>query len=146
MKVIVRAVFISILLPLVVYGQQAPADLILINGKVFTGDAAKPSAEAIAIRGERIIAVGTSAEIEVLAGATTRKIDLQGSVVTPGFNDAHFHFGPDPKGFHLQFKSMEPSWEETTTAIDAATKQAPAGAWIFGYVGGEVVLSKQPHS
>jgi hypothetical protein len=50
-----------------------------LNGKVFSADAAKPSAEAVAIRGDRIIAVGTSAEIETLAGAKTRRIDLQGA-------------------------------------------------------------------
>lgn len=136
-------VFLSALLSLSARGQQAPADLILHNGKVFTADPAKPSAEAVAIRGERIIAVGTSPEIENLAGAKTRRIDLQGRVVTPGFNDAHIHFGADPQGFNLQFKTMEPSWEETSTAIEAAAKHAPTGTWIFGLVGASVVLNEQ---
>jgi len=52
-----------------------------LNGKVLTADAAKPSAEAVAIRGDRIIAVGTSAEIETLSGAKTRRIDFQGRTV-----------------------------------------------------------------
>jgi predicted amidohydrolase YtcJ len=143
MKKIVHVVFFSILLSLVVYGQQSPADLILVNGKVFTGDAAKPSAEAIAIRGERVIAVGTTREIEKLAGKTARRIDLQGHIVTPGFNDAHFHFWPYPNRLHLQFKSLEPSWDETTTAINTATRQAPSGTWIFGDVGSGVILNEQ---
>src|SRR5712692_3548579 len=125
MKKIVPIVFLSVLLPFTAYGQQTPADVILFNGKVFTGDSAKPSVEAVAIHGERIIAVGTSAEIETLAGAKTRRIDLQGRTVVPGFNDAHFHFGPNPKGFTLQFKTMEPSWAETSAAIEQAVQQTP---------------------
>jgi hypothetical protein len=143
MKKLLHFVILSALLSLSASGQQAPADLILLNGKVFTADSAKPSAEAVAIRGERIIAVGTSAEIEKLAEVKTRRIDLQGRVVTPGFNDAHIHFGAEPQGHNLQFKMMEPSWEEASAAIAAATKHAPAGTWIFGFVGANVVLNEE---
>jgi predicted amidohydrolase YtcJ len=143
MRNLLSLVFLSALLSLPASGQQTPTDLILLNGKVFTADSAKPSAEGVAIRGERIIAVGTSAEIEKLAGANTRRIDLRGHVVTPGFNDAHIHFGADLQGFYLQFKTMEPSWEETSAALEAATRQAPAGKWIFGFVGANVVLNEQ---
>lgn len=143
MKKLLPLVFLSALLFLSASGQQAPADLILLNGKVFTADSAKPSAEAVAIRGERIIAVGTSAEIEKLADVRTLRIDLQGRVVIPGFNDAHIHFGADPQGFNLQFKTLEPSWEETRAAIEAAAKQAPAGTWLFGFVGANVILNEQ---
>ncbi len=135
MKRIALTVLLSALLPLSVLGQQAPADLILLNGKVFTSDAAKPYAEAVAIRGKRIIAVGTSAEIESLAGVKTRLIDLLSRVVIPGINDAHFHFMPDPKGYTLQFKSINPSWNETVDAIEAAAKQTSKGTWIFGDLG-----------
>lgn len=143
MKRLVYILFISVLLPLGAYAQQAPADLILLHGKVFTGDLTKPSAEAVAIAGERIVAVGTSAEIERFAGAKTRRIDVQGRVVVPGFNDAHCHFGTLPKYVDLQFKTMEPSWEETRTVIEQAVKQTPPGIWIFGAVGGNVVLNEQ---
>ncbi|MEP6789060.1 MAG: amidohydrolase family protein, partial [Acidobacteriota bacterium] len=135
MKGIALIVLLSALLPLSVLGQQAPADLILLNGKVFTSDSAKPYAESIAIRGERIISVGKSADIKLLAGAKTRLIDLQGRVVIPGINDAHFHFMPDPEGFTLQFKTMNPSWNETVDAIAAAAKQTPKGTWIFSDLG-----------
>lgn len=143
MKKFVHLIFLSAVLPLSAFGQRVPADLVLLKGKVFTADVAKPSAEAVAIRGGRIIAVGTSAEIESLAVARTRRIDLQGRTVVPGFNDAHFHFMPDPKGFNIQFKTMEPSWEETSTAIEQAVRQTPAGTWIFGRVGRDVVLNEQ---
>ncbi len=68
-------------------------DLILAGGKVFTADPARPWAEAVAIAGARIVAVGSSAEVRPLAGRTTRVIELQKRVVVPGFNDAHMHLG-----------------------------------------------------
>ncbi len=126
-----------------VLAKQTTPELILYNGKIFTSDTKQPNAEAIAIRGERILAVGSNEEIKKLAGAKTRLIDLQMRVVTPGFNDAHFHFMPDPKGFNLQFATLEPDWKETSATVEAAVGQAPAGSWIFGYVGSTVVLNEQ---
>ena len=71
--------------------QALPADLVLHNGKVWTGDAAQPAASAIAIHDGRIVAVGSDAEILKLASATSRQIDLKGRRVVPGINDAHTH-------------------------------------------------------
>ncbi|MGH7451088.1 MAG: amidohydrolase, partial [bacterium] len=68
------------------------ADLILHNGFVWTVDETKPQAEAIAIRGEHIVKVGSNAEVLKLRGANTRAIDLKGAFVVPGFNDNHVHF------------------------------------------------------
>jgi hypothetical protein len=67
---------------------QAP-DLVFLNARVFTADAARPWAEALAIRGERIVAVRQTAEVRALAAATTAMRDLGGRTVIPGFNDAH---------------------------------------------------------
>jgi predicted amidohydrolase YtcJ len=136
-------VSVGFLLSISAPGGEAPPNLILLNGKVFTSDLAKPSAEAVAIRGERIIAVGASTEIGKLAAAKTRRIDLRGQVLVPGFNDAHFHFEPDPKGSSLQFKTLEPSWQETIDAIKLSVKRAAAGSWIFGSVGHDVVLNPE---
>jgi predicted amidohydrolase YtcJ len=96
MKNILYAVFLSAVFSLSASGQQVTADLILLNGKVFTADLMKPFAQAIAIRGERILAVGSDAEIKKLASAKTRLIDLHDRAVIPGINDAHFHFTPKP--------------------------------------------------
>src|SRR5712692_11336262 len=90
-----------------VMGQQAPPDLILLNGKIFTSDEAHPYVEALAIRGERIVATGTSEKIRSLAGPQTKRIDLGGRVVIPGINDAHHHRDFQPAAFPLRFKSME---------------------------------------
>jgi predicted amidohydrolase YtcJ len=124
------------------YGRDAPPDLILVNGRIFTAETDSLPAQALAIRGERIVAVGTTAEIETLAGAKTRRIDAQQRVVTPGFNDAHFHFAPDPTGFAIRFETNEPSWPDTSAAIKAAVKQTPPGTWIFADVGYHVVLGR----
>ena len=66
-------------------------DMILFNGKIFTVNTAQPWAQALAIRGERIIAVGDNAAITGQAGPSTRRLDLGGRTVVPGFNDAHQH-------------------------------------------------------
>ena len=130
--VIISATFLSL-------AAQEPAELILINGKVFTSDLANPYADAVAIRGDRILALGTSAEVRKLAAPATRIIDLGGRTVVPGFNDAHAHFGPTFQGFDLQFKSQEPTWGEASAAIALAVAAAPKGQWIFGAVGESVI-------
>lgn len=122
-----------------VLAQKTAPDLILYNGKIFTSDAAQPNSEAIAVSGERIFAVGGNAEIKKLANAKTRLIDLQGKTVIPGINDAHFHFMPKPQGFNLEFKTLEPSWDETVEAVKNAVKQTPKGGWIFGTIGGDAM-------
>jgi len=67
----------------------AAPDTVLLNGKIFTANPSQPWAEALAVRGERIVAVGDTAAMAAEAGASTRRIDLRGAVVVPGLNDAH---------------------------------------------------------
>jgi predicted amidohydrolase YtcJ len=125
-------------------GQALTADLILSHGRVFTALKTNPAVEAVAIRGDRIVAIGTSAEIEKLAGAGVRRINLRGRLVLPGFNDAHYHFGVDPRGSHLMsFKTLEPSWEEIHASLKHAVEHEPVGTWIFGAVGHRVVLDEK---
>jgi predicted amidohydrolase YtcJ len=125
-----------------VSAKQTAPELILYNGKIFTSDAKQPDANAIAIRGERILAIGSNDEIKKLAGAKTRLIDLQNHVVTPGFNDAHNHFVPKPQGFHLKLTDLEPSWAETVEAIKNAVGNVPKGEWIFGEIGGKAMAER----
>jgi predicted amidohydrolase YtcJ len=139
MKNLIFLSIIGIFAACSVWGKQVSPDLILYNGKIFTSVNGQPSAEAIAIGGERILAVGTNDEVKKLAGAKTRLIDLQNHVVTPGFNDAHNHFMPKPEGFNLQLKGLEPSWLETVEAIKNAVKETPKGQLIFGEIGGNVI-------
>lgn len=81
------------------------ADLVIINGKVFTNDAENPIAEAVAMKGEMIVAVGSSEKISGMVGeGVTKVIDANGRLVIPGFNDAHVHFGPlDPDYVELRY-------------------------------------------
>src|SRR5438874_4183415 len=71
------------------------ADLILVNGRVLTMDAADSIAEALAIRDGKILAVGTSREIEALAGSRTEAVDLEGRTALPGLADIHVHLASD---------------------------------------------------
>ena len=71
------------------------ADLIITNAKIWTVDKARPQAEALAIVGERIVAVGSAADMDVWHGPQTKVVDAQGRLLLPGFNDAHVHFVDD---------------------------------------------------
>ena len=86
------------------------ADLVIINGKILTIDKDNPSAEALAIKGEKIIAVGTTGKISLMISeGHTEVIDAKGRLVIPGFNDAHAHFGPlNPDYIELRY-TTDPS-------------------------------------
>ncbi len=81
------------------------ADLVIINGKVFTNDPENPIVEAVAMKGELIIAAGSSKKIlSMVQEGSTKVIDAKGRLVIPGFNDAHVHFGPlDPDYIELRY-------------------------------------------
>ncbi len=111
------------------------ADLIFVNGKVITVDSADRVAEAVAVRGDRIVAVGTTAEIERLQGKATRRIDLAGRALTPGLIDAHAHFA---WGGTNRILLIDLSYPEVKTVADVAAKVAARvattapGGWIEG--------------
>jgi predicted amidohydrolase YtcJ len=105
--------------------------LVLFNGKVFTADGRGTLAQAVAIDGSRIVAVGSNVEIgRAYVGAKT--IDLHGQLVTPGFNDAHLHFLNG--GLSLARVNFEgaKTLEETKRRIAARARELPAGAWVLG--------------
>lgn len=111
-------------------GPESPADLVLVNGDVYTLDEARPAAEAIAIRGERIVLVGSNAEARALVGTATRVIDLGGAFVSPGFNDGHVHVestGALIVGVNL-LEVHEP--EGFREEIAAAAGRLAPGSWI----------------
>jgi len=109
-------------------------DTVLLNGKVFTSDPAQPWAEALAIKGSRIVAVGATAVISAQAGASTRRLDLGGRTVVPGFNDAHAHVVPEAPTGRLS-SGDDPSVAELEAALAAAVQQAPAAQWLQGSFG-----------
>ncbi|HSY49881.1 MAG TPA: amidohydrolase family protein [Thermoanaerobaculia bacterium] len=109
-------------------------DLIIHHAKVFTADPAHRWAEAVAIRDNRIVAVGTNAEVTALADDKTKRIDAGGRVVIPGFNDAHTHHGPRPEGFILSL-DHDPTWALVYAGIVNGTEETPGDFWIFGTIG-----------
>jgi predicted amidohydrolase YtcJ len=107
------------------------ADLIITAGRVWTGDPDRPTAEAIAIRGERILAVGTRAAILALRDDHTRVIDMPGRFVAPGFIDNHTHFaraGELLLGVNLLDVSDAPG---LIRRVREARDRMPAGAWLL---------------
>lgn len=109
-----------------------PADLVLRNGHVVTVDSAKPEAEAVAIRGHSIVAVGTNAEIERHIGDGTEVIDLQGRLLIPGFIEGHGHFGGlGNKMMNLDLMNVR-NWDEVVSMVAAASRDIPRDAWIVG--------------
>jgi len=119
-------------------GTAAPVpDTILINGKVFTSNADQLWAEAIAIRGERIIAVATTDAVAAMAGPQTRRVDLGGRTVIPGFNDAHVHVGPRIDTFAVPV-SDDPTTPQVAAALADAVQKAPAGVALTVQIGGRV--------
>jgi predicted amidohydrolase YtcJ len=116
-----------------VFGLQrtmAPS-LVLLNGRIWTGDPARPEAEALAIEGSRIAAVGSTANVKAGAG-NADVVDLRGQFVTPGFVDAHVHFIEG--GFRLTSVQLRDARtpEEFTRRIEAFAATVPAGTWIIG--------------
>jgi predicted amidohydrolase YtcJ len=111
---------------------QSYADLILIHGKIWTGDRARPQAEAVAVVGNRITAVGATADIQKWAGPKTQVIDLAGRLVIPGFNDAHVHFYTG--GTHLSQVQLRDAKSEAEfrDRIGAFAAKLPAGRWVLG--------------
>ena len=105
--------------------------LLLYNGKVFSADANKTIYEAVAVDGEKIVAVGTSQNLRGRYKAA-KEIDLQGKLVTPGFNDAHIHFvGVGLSLLRVDLNGSQ-TLEEARRRIAAKVKETPKGEWILG--------------
>ncbi len=110
-------------------GQKA--DLVILNGKVLTIDEKNPFAEGIAVKGDRIIAVGKNKRIsKMIIDGQTEVIDAKGRLVIPGFNDAHVHFGPiDPDYIELRY-TTDPSI--ITEKVKAKVAESKPGELIYG--------------
>lgn len=111
---------------------QRAATLLLVNGHVVTVDSARPDAEAIAIAGDRILAVGTSAEIRKLRRRGTRVIDLRGRLAIPGFIEGHGHFmGLGQSKLQLDLTTAN-TWDDIVAQVATAARSTPSGQWIVG--------------
>jgi predicted amidohydrolase YtcJ len=110
--------------------QAAVISLAIVNARVWTGDAARPWADAVAVAGNRIAFVGSTAEVRKRTPATARIIDAHGAMVVPGFTDAHVHFIDG--GFALASVQLRDAKTkaEFIRRIAAFAKTVPAGVWI----------------
>jgi predicted amidohydrolase YtcJ len=110
----------------------APADLVLTNAVVLTVDARRPRAEAVAVRGNRIVAVGGAAEVQALVGPKTRVLDLRGRIVVPGFDDSHAHLlGIGFARLDVDLTGTR-SYAEVVERVAAAVKSRRPGEWVRG--------------
>lgn len=129
---LVLTLVVCLLLPFTAFAQsKKQISLLIVNAKVFTADEKRSIAEAVAIDGERIVAVGTTKDLTANYAAA-KTIDAGGKLVTPGFNDAHVHF------FAGALSLLEVNLFDSKTAEEAAarvgekTKTTPKGEWIVG--------------
>jgi hypothetical protein len=118
--------------------QQADPDLILFNGKIFTSVVTRRYVEALAIRGERIVATGDTKTIQAMAGPKTNAIDLRGGTVIPGINDAHHHFQLGPPEVDVDLHTVDPSWAQVKDGIAAAVAKSAPNTLISVTIGFKV--------
>ena len=131
-KLLCLAVCALILAGASVAQTKPAADLIITNGKVWTVDKSLPAAQAVAVLGDRILAVGSATEIEVWRGPRTQVIDAGGKLVLPGFNDAHVHFVSGGMQLdNVQLKDAT-SAQEFARLIGERAMVTPKGEWIQG--------------
>ena len=112
--------------------RQEPVTIAIVNGIVWTAEPSRPWAEAVAMSGDRIAAVGSTAEIRALAGPSTRIIDAHGGMVAPGFIDSHVHFlsgGMNLASVQLRTRARRPN---SSRASRPSPRTCQPGTWITG--------------
>jgi hypothetical protein len=115
-----------------VLAAEEPAELVLTGGVIYTGDEKQPRAEAVAVRGERIVAVGTSQQMKAYVGPQTRVVELKGRFAMPGFNDAHVHLANAGQSRLAVILDGSKSLAEMQQRIRVRLKDFKAGEWITG--------------
>jgi predicted amidohydrolase YtcJ len=134
--VLVRAgafstLFVLFMLPPFLRAQSQPAaDFIIRNAKVWTVDKTHPTAQAVAVLGDRIVAVGSNDDVEGWHGAHTRTIDASGKLLLPGFNDSHVHFVDGGLSLDSVQLNDATSAAEFARRIGEQVKKTPKGEWV----------------
>ena len=128
-------VFIALTLSALLFfgcSSEESADLVLTNGKIVTVDPSLPEAEALAVKGDTIVAVGTAEEIADHIGSQTHVIDLNGSLAVPGLIEGHGHFLGVGEAKMILDLTTAKSWEEIVAMVGSAATEAEQGEWITG--------------
>jgi len=119
--------------PTTLWAQSQPAaDLVIRNAKIWTVDKSHPNAQAVAVLGDRIVAVGSNDDVKVWQGARTKVIDAAGKLLLPGFNDSHVHFVDGGLALDSVQLNDATSAQEFTRRITERAKLTPKGEWITG--------------
>lgn len=129
-----KRTLVGAVLCLAALGAAAQPNLILVNGKVWTGDRAKPWVDAVAIKGDTITDVGTNAEIRAKMGPDTKVLDAQGRLVIPGINDAHMHPSSGMPSFGIS-NELDATWADISAALSSGLEETPKDLWITGTLG-----------
>ncbi len=131
-KIFLTTLILLLILPNLIFAQtKQKISLLLFNGKVFTADENFTIAEAVAVDGERIVAVGTTQELKAKFTAA-KEIDLGGKLVTPGFNDAHVHFLRGALSLLTVNLTDTKTVEDAKAKVAAKVKETKPGEWIIG--------------
>ena len=118
--------------PATAAGQQEPADLVLRNARVYTANDKQPKAEAVAVKGDKIVFVGGNRDAARLVGPATKVVDLAGAAVFPGFTDAHMHLPAlGEREMNLNLEGTN-TLEEFLARVKARVDQAKPGQWVTG--------------
>ncbi|MFH1194425.1 MAG: amidohydrolase family protein [bacterium] len=112
--------------------EENMADLILKNGNIITIDDSIPNAQAIAIKGDKILFVGSNEEIENFIGDSTETIDLDGKFVMPGFFESHAHFLGVGQSKLILDLTIARNWDEVVAMVAKAAELSNPGEWILG--------------
>jgi predicted amidohydrolase YtcJ len=133
LRVILSAIVILVLVAIFrVIGDSDAADLVLTNGNIVTVDDGNPTAQAIAIREGKILAVGSAVAIDEFVGRQTEIIDLEGQTAIPGFIEGHAHFnGVGQAQLQLNLMSVA-NWDEVVAMVEEAANSAEPGELILG--------------
>src|SRR5215207_3305707 len=121
-----RTLFFAALFAVACSSSRPPAGeaatLVLRNGRIVTVDSARPEAQAIAVRGWTILAVGSNAEINRLVGDSTEVIDLQGRLVVPGFIESHGHYPGLGRAKMILDLTVAKRWDDIVELVSVATR------------------------
>jgi predicted amidohydrolase YtcJ len=116
-----------------VFAQTKPAaDLIIQNARVWTVDPSRPEAEAVAILGDRIVAVGSNQQVDAWRGPHTRVVDAAGKRLLPGFNDAHVHLMDGGSQLDNVELNDATSPQEFTRRVRERAAKTAKGVWLLG--------------
>jgi predicted amidohydrolase YtcJ len=151
LRAVLGTVMVVLLVGAMPFRAVAAVDTVYVNGTVVTVDASDRIAQAVAVTGDRVQAVGTDAEITALAGPGTRVVDLAGKTLVPGFVDAHSHFPVSGQIALYRVDVNSPPIGTVRTIDDIIEKlkkkaaTTPKGEWVVGVGYDDTLLAEKRH-